>query len=197
MLLKLYSSLQFLRSESLLCALAPMSPSLDSVPLLPLQVAWWMQSQILKSVYLDPTLSGWRLDMSHRCGKNERGRPLIWGDVWTATWMTWENGPTTYLQEESLGHEDEWRGRFSKDHFRLQEGPGGDSRVGDPEKEKVDGQRANPASLQTHASHAAAKTAERGANRNASTVRGAGVDLGSSSHAVDRASRQILKILIV
>lgn len=35
MLLKLYSSLQFLRSESLLCALAPMSPFLDPVPLLP------------------------------------------------------------------------------------------------------------------------------------------------------------------
>lgn len=68
-------------------------------------------------------------------------------------------------------------------------------------REKVDRQRANPANLHTHASHAAAKTArtrsrER-ANRNASTARDAGVDLGSSSHAVDRASRQILKILIV
>lgn len=68
-------------------------------------------------------------------------------------------------------------------------------------REKVDRQRANPANLHTHASHAAAKTArtgaERGTNRNASTARDAGVDLGSSSHAVDRASRHILKILIV
>lgn len=148
MLLKLCSSLQFLRSESLLCALVPMSPSLDPIPVLPLEVfckltSWWMQSQILKSVYLDPAISGWRLDMSHRCGKNKRGRPLIWGDVWTDTWITRENGPTKYLQGESLGHEDEWRGRLNKDHFRQQEGPGGDSRV-IQRREKVDMTESQP-----------------------------------------------------
>ena len=68
-------------------------------------------------------------------------------------------------------------------------------------REKVDRQRANPVNLHTMLvmlqQRQQGHRADRGADGNASTVRDAGVDLESSNHAVNGASIQILKALIV